>query len=354
MNLTQKFFPFRYLVFLLSLMLLIGCNPQVPEPTSSIQPSATLDSISPETQTPTIEAPTPTIIPSQSRVILVAPPESGLDQIEELTATLSELAEAEDMEFEVRSSFSPQDLSPNLRLLVGVPPDPGLADLALAAPGTQFLGIAIPELQPAPNLTVIDTQEIDPGRIGFLAGYLAAVVTPEWRVGVISSNDTTAGVAQRQGFINGAIFFCGLCRQTYPPFESYPMYVEAPSASNPQEWLAVGDILIDKAVKTVYIPPGVGDESLLEHFAEAGINLIGTAPPPLGIEEQWIATITGDISSALRSAWPELIAGQSGISVQAPLILTHINPDLFSPGRQRLVGNLISELSNGYIDIGVE
>lgn len=354
MNLSPKSSPLQILVFLLGLAFLIGCNPQVPEPISSPLPSATPDSISPEAQTPTIEAPTPTIIPSQSSVILVAPPDSDLAQIEELTATLTELAESDGLDFELRSSFSAQDLSPNIRLLVGVPPDPGLADLALTAPGTQFLGIAIPELEPAPNLTVIDTQEIDPGRVGFLAGYLAAVVTPEWRVGVVSTNDTSAGVAQRQGFINGAIFFCGLCRQTYPPFESYPMYVESPTASSPQEWLAAGDILIDKVVQTVYIPPGVSDESLREHFAEAEVNMIGTVPPPTGLEDQWIATITGNISSALRSAWPDLIAGQGGGSIQAPLILTQINPELFSLGRQRLVENLISELSGGYIDTGVE
>ena len=287
-------------------------------------------------------------------MILVAPPEASSTEFEELASTLVELAEAEDLDFEVRSSFTQQDLSPVLKIVVAIPPDPGLAELAHAAPATQFLGIAIPGLEPAPNLSIINTQEISPDRVGFLAGYLAAVVAPEWRVGTLSTNDTPEGVSQRQGFLNGAIFFCGLCRQTYPPFNTYPMYVEAPSASSPQEWQTVGDILIDQAVQTAFIAPGVSDDSLFEHLASAGINLIGTVPPPAGLRDQWIATIGGDVPSALMAVWPDLITGQGGASLPAPLTATHRNPDLFSPGRQRLVDNLISELSDGFIDTGVE
>jgi hypothetical protein len=99
---------------------------------------------------------------------------------------------------------------------------------------------------------------------------------------------------------------------------------------------------------------GVSDESLIEHLASAGINLISTVPPPPGLRDQWIATIGGDISSALKAIWPDLIADQGGASLPALLTVTHINPDLFSPGRQRLVDNLIVELSSGFIDTGVE
>jgi hypothetical protein len=286
-------------------------------------------------------------------VILVAPPETASTEFERLLSTLAELAEAEDLDFEVRSSFTQEDLSPDLKVVAAIPPDPGLAALAQAAPTTQFLGIAIPGLEPAPNLSIINTQEISPDRMGFLAGYLAAVVAPEWRVGVISTNDTPEGVSQRRGFLNGAIFFCGLCRQSYPPFNTYPMYVEAPSGSSPQEWQTVGNILIDQAVEIAYIAPGVSDESLFEHLASAGINLIGSVPLPTGLRDQWIATISGDIPSALEAIWPDLIAGQGGASQPALLTVTHINPDLFSPGRQRLVDNLIVELSSGFIDTGV-
>jgi hypothetical protein len=286
-------------------------------------------------------------------VILIAPPGADADLVSELTDTFTELVASASLDFEVRPTLSQEDLSTSLRLVIALPPDPGLAALAGAAPQIQFLGISIPGLEAAHNLSVISSEGISPDRIGFLAGYLTAVVTPEWRVGALTTNDTADGIAHRQGFLNGAVFFCGLCQQTYPPFNSYPLYVEASSITAPQEWLSFGSILVDQAVQSAYLAPGSDHEALLEYLAEAGINLVGVIPPPPGLEDQWIATISGDITSIIHAIWPDLIAGQGGVSLAAPLSATHINPHLFSPGRQRLIENLISELANGYIDTGV-
>jgi hypothetical protein len=286
-------------------------------------------------------------------VVLVAPPGADETVSEQTSLTLSELAAAEGLDFEVRPSFTQEDLSAEIKLLVAIPPDPGLSELARAAPETQFLGILIPGLEPGDNLTVIQDDMIRPDNIGFLAGYLAAVVTPESRVGTISNSDSAEGVDHRQGFLNGAIFFCGLCRQTNPPYKNYPLYAEAPAAASSQEWQTVADSLIDNAAQTVYIAPGISDESLFEYLAEAGINIIGSTSPPPGLEDHWIATISGDILSVLQTIWPELMADQGGLALAAPLSLTNINPDLFSPGRQRLVEKLVNELSAGFIDTGV-
>lgn len=344
----------RSLAILISGWLLYACNsqetpsPSIPPITSTAsiasieaQPSATPES----TDTPDT--------PPQSTVLLVLPSETDPGQYDELTSMLSELAANEGLDFEIRSSLKVEDLSLSHRIVVAVPPDPGLTELAQAAPRTQFIGIGFPDLELSPNLSVIDTQGTTPGDIGFLAGYLAAVVTPEWRVGAITVSDTANGVLHRDGFLNGAVFFCGLCRQTYPPFNTYPMYVEAPAGSTPQEWQSAAGILIDQAVHTAYIPPVVGDDRLLEYLAGAEVFLIGATPPPPGLEDHWIATISVDIDTALRTAWPDLIAGQGGLNIPIRITLTDVNPDLLSPGRQRLVENLISELEAEFIDTGV-
>jgi hypothetical protein len=343
----------QIVVLLFGIMILYACNSTTPEDTATIPPSATRQPNATVTQTPTTEAPPATPILSKTLVVLVSPPGADAIVSDQLSLTLSELAASEGLDFEVRPSFSQEDLSTEIKLLVAIPPDPGLSDLARAAPGTQFLGIIIPGLEPADNLTVIRDDMLRPDNMGFLAGYLAAVVTPEWRVGTISNSDSTEGVDHRQGFLNGAIYFCGLCRQTYPPYNNYPLYAEAPAAASPQEWQTAADSLIDNAAQTVYIAPGISDETLLEYFAAAEINLIGTTSPPPGLEDQWIATISGDILSVLHTIWPELMADQGGLALAAPLSLTNINPDLFSPGRQRLVEKMIAELSAGFIDTGV-
>lgn len=344
----------KFLAILLIACLLFACTTQETEPTEIPTTTSTSAVASLEAQpTEDLKSTDTPAVPPQSIVLFVIPPDADPAQYDELTSALSELATGEGLEFEVRSSLTVQDLSLSHRVVAAVPPDPGLSDLAQAAPRTQFLGIGIPELEPAANLSVIDTQGLSAGNIGFLAGYLAAVVTPEWRVGAITISDTTDGVIHRESFLNGAVFFCGLCRQTYPPFNTYPMVVESPANSTPQEWQSAAGSLIDQAANTAYIQPGVGDDSLLEYLAGAGTNLIGAAPPPAGLEDNWVATINADFTSALRTAWPDLIAGQGGLFIPVSLTLTDINPDLLSPGRQRLVENLISELESGFIDIGV-
>jgi hypothetical protein len=340
-------------ILLLGSMILYACNSQAPEATATIPPSATPESSATVVQTPIIETQEPTPILTQSLVVLVTPPGADETISEQLSTVLAELAADEGLDFEIRNSFTQDDLSAEIKVLVALPPDPGLANLAQTAPAIQFLGLFIPDLEPAANLTVIDDQAIRPENIGFLAGYLAAVITPEWRVGVISTSDSSESIDHRQGFLNGAVFFCGICRQIYPPYFNYPLFSEAPASSNPQEWQAVADTLINSAVETVYFAPGTGDDTLLEHLAAADINLIGTTPPPPGLQDHWIATITGDVQSGVRAAWPDLIAGQGGATFSTPLMVTDTNADLFSPGRQRLIEELIGELSAGFIDTGV-
>jgi hypothetical protein len=89
---------------------------------------------------------------------------------------------------------------------------------------------------------------------------------------------------------------------------------------------------------------------LLNYLAEAGVQLIGTAPPPPEAQDQWIASINPDIIAPLKAMWPDLLAGKGGLSLPASLTIGDIHAELFSPGRQRLVDELLSKLQAGYID----
>jgi hypothetical protein len=238
--------------------------------------------------------------------------------------------------------------------VIVLPPDPGLSQLAAAAPEVQFLGIGIPGIETGGNLSVIAPHGSQPAEMGFLAGYIAAVVTPEWRVGVLSTSDNPAGVAARNGFLNGVVYFCGLCRQTFPPYEDYPLYVELPAASSQVEWQSAVDTLRDQLVKTVYVVPEAADQALLTYIAEAGINIIGNGQPPEGIRDHWVASIKPDYLQALQQAWPELVNGTGAAELPTTIEIDAVNASLFSPGRQMLVDEFLNDLQNGYIDTGVD
>ncbi len=340
----------RLALFTLLCLCMAACNAALPAgkatPTASPTPSASIP-------TPTQTA-APSATPQPPLVLLIVP--SGVDAAlaGDLQTLFTGLAAQDGLRFQVRPALSTADLEEEVRLAVVMAPDPGLADLAAAKKETQFLAVGSSGLEPTGNLSLVGSQGSRPDQQGFLAGYIAAVVTQDWRVGVIASGEAPAGKAARLGFINGAIFYCGLCRSSVPPFYEYPLYAELPEAASQADAQAAVNYMVDHAVETVYVQPGAADETLLESLAKAEINIIGGIAPPDGLANHWVASIQPQLLPAIQSAWPDLIAGKGGTDLEVSLGLTAVNPELFSPGRQHLVEGILSELQAGYIDTGVD
>jgi hypothetical protein len=286
--------------------------------------------------------------------VLLAPSGADPQQASALQELAAGLAAESGLGIQVMSGLSQTELTPDLRLVVALPPDPGLAALAAAAPGTQFLGLGMPDLPEAANLHALPGSGARPDQQGFLAGYLAALVTPDWRVGVISNAETPTGKANQQGFLNGVIFYCGLCRPAFPPFVQYPVFASLPAEAGQTDQQAAADSLIAQGVTTVYVAPGAEDDWLLQYLAGQGVNLIGGSTPPPGIQGNWIATLSSDPLAGLRQAWEQALNGVPVTSSEPPLAISDINEALLSEGRQRLVEQVINELASGLIDTGVD
>lgn len=330
----------------------------------SIQACARGDNVGPKLETsaaqPTdvLAVPTdtsqPSATPAPGRAVLVVPAGANPEQADAAAAEMEELSSQSGMEFQRVAGFSEISFNETIEIVTVLAPDPGIAELAAEHPEVQFLGIGIPDLQTGNNLSSIGADGDRPDRQGFLAGYLAAVITDDWRIGVISPGDTTAGQASRLGFINGAVFYCGLCRPVYPPFVQYPQYVEIPAGSGPAERQTAADSLIANGVKTIYVDPGASDDGLLSYLAQNGINIIGGITPADGLNERWVGSIQSDLATALREIWPALVNDEGGKNIPIPIIISQRNEQLFSPGRQALVEKLLADLMADYVDTGVD
>ena len=148
------------------------------------QPAATeIPTVIP-TDTP---VPTPTFTPAPTTplAILVIPADmdqaaSGLYQ-----KTVYDLAQRSGFRFQVRNVLMPEDLTdPMLKIVIALPPDPGIATLASNTPQVQFLAVNIPDLTAGGNVSVLapDGQADIPA---FLAGYVAAMITDEYHIGMM-------------------------------------------------------------------------------------------------------------------------------------------------------------------------
>ena len=235
-----------------------------------------------------------------------------------------------------------------MRVAVVLPPGTGIGELAAAAPETRFAAVGIPGLQPAANLFVIG----DPDRQGvqeaFLAGYVAALAAPEWRAGMLSLPGTPQGQAAQDAFLNGARYLCGLCNPKYPPYSGYPLAVDLAGQGDTSGGAAV-QALVAKAVRTVYVYPPASTPGLLDQLSQAGLQIVGSQAPAESLRPRWTASVRSDYAAALKSAWPDLLAGKDGAATSAPLIVTDVQASALTPGRMRLVEELIQNLAGGWI-----
>jgi hypothetical protein len=288
--------------------------------------------------------------------VLLASSEADQTYVSYLQTALNDIVTDQGYRWQVRQQLKQDDLISALRLVVAVPPDPGLAQMAASAPDTQFLALGIPGLEAARNLTLIGVAGERPDQEGFIAGVIAAMLAPDWRVGVISLSDTVEGRSARSGFLNGVEYFCGLCRPIHPPFYEYPLYIELPSTATTAEWQEAANYMVDHYAQTVYVYPGAGDESMLSTLAAAGVNIVSSGEPPPTATENWVVSLTTNPLPLILSQVEGLLTGDisGGQSLAVPIQFTNINPALFTPGKQRLAEQILSDMQAGYIDTGVD
>jgi hypothetical protein len=339
--------PFLILIPLVILSMLLGScgSRETPVPTAT----ATL--------IPTI---TPTSTPAAPLVILVLPADMDPTQSNLYQTTVYELAQASGYRFQVRNTLTTADLDPSLKIAVILPPDPGILSLAAAAPQAQFLAVDIPGITAAGNVSIVGSQS-RPDLVGFLFGYISAMITTEYdyRIGMITpQGDPNAQIAYA-AFKNGMIYYCGLCPKALYYFDiygnaiEYPQLVEIPADEKVELYPAYGNLLTGKKVAMVYVYPTIATNELLTTIGTNGVISIGDVTPtprPL----YWTASLQPDIAKAIQAAWADLLAGRGGLTFNPPFALSNVDPAILTPGKQQLAEQVLADLLAGRINIGLQ
>jgi hypothetical protein len=274
-------------------------------------------------------------------VLLVAP-DSAAGSAQAIQAALQELATSSGLKLDVLPQLTAADLTPTTHLVAILPPDPGLAGLAADHPEIQFLAIDVPDVKPAENLSILTSKDLA-SQAAFLAGYIAALVSPDWRAGVVAST-SAEDVAARDSFLAGGHYLCGICNVPIKPY-FYPVAEEV-AAGDVQ---AAVDALTRDRVQTVFVAPSLATPEMLSGLSAAGFNLIGASAPTDDLKAHWVATIGSDPAAALKTLWPDLIAGKGSQQAYISLSLTDLSVNL-TPGKQRLVDQLIQDLAAGWVN----
>lgn len=305
----------------------------------------------PPTETP---IPTPTLAPTPSipLAILVLPADMDQETSDQYQKAVYDLCQAEGYRFQVRNTLTIEDLEPALKVVIALPPDPGILSLAAAAPQTQFLAVDIPGITPGGNISTLGSGSVRSDVLAFTAGYIAAMITEDYHIGMIIPKDNPEALKAVTAYKTGMDYYCGLCNPWAGPFHDYPIWVEIPAEAKPAEYPAYVDYLTRYQVETIYLHPDIAIPEIQSYISTSGILQLGAFAPNEAYES-WVVSIQPDEIRAIQAAWPDLVAGNGGLSVPAPLVLKNANPDLLGLGKQRHVQEILADVLAGYISTGV-
>jgi len=292
----------------------------------------------------------PTDTPASPLAILVLP--QGMDQAsyDLYQSVVYDLAQQSGLRFQVRNTLTEADLEPALKIVIIFPPQPesGVAALAAAATQTQFLAINIPDAVPGGNLSVLG-ENTQKNIVAFMAGYIGALITEDYRIGMIYPKDDPDALKDVEAFTNGMSYSCGLCPGFYYLPYTFPQNIDIPADEDPTRYSAYAEYLISqRQVEYIYVHPDLATPEFLAYVGNAGATQIGT----LAMDQlplYWVASLRPDVVGAIRNTWPLLLAGQGGQALQPPLAFTDVDPNLLGPGRQEKAEKVLADLLSGQL-----
>lgn len=333
------------IIFVIILFLLASCTPTA-GPVETATPALPVDIESIPTST---TAPLATATPEPGKVLLVAPPGSDAQPVQ---AALAELGSQAGLALVVQTGLSPSDLGADTRVVVLLSSPANLLELLAAAPQAQFVVFSQTDLSAVSNLSVI-RQRIE--NQAFVGGFISVLLSRDWRAAGLLPGDGPLGAGIQEAYNNGGRYYCGVCAPGWPLGMVYPQVALLPAGSDGAAWQAAAAGLFDtQKVEAYYLSAAAARPDVLaylqgrEQFGRV-LLLVGDQSPPDELRLQWAATVSFDTLEPLRKLWPDLLAGQGGAVIEAPLVLEDINLDNLGEGRLRLIEQLMAEMAAGRI-----
>jgi hypothetical protein len=322
---------FASLALIVLLILAAGCGTPTPAATPTAAP------------TPTLAA---TAAPLPGEVLLVTGGITDPALLSSAQETLTRLASGSGYNLKVVPAATPADLTPQVVIAVFLAPPADLANLLTTSPQTQFVVVSPVELPQVPNLSVVIA---NPEYQSFLAGYTAILLSNDWRAGGLLPGATPEADLLQHSFVNGGAYFCGTCSPLYPPYVNFPIQASLPAGSDANAWIAMANQLLANRLNVMYVSSEAASPELYNFLASQNLVILGAGTPPESEAARYAGSVIQDPITPIETLWPDLTSGKGGSTVAADLFFAHVNPTLFSEGRQHQAEQVIDQLRYGLI-----
>ena len=330
-------------IFILGLS---SCQPAAQQTTDAITETVLpLDSTASPTVEETVNTPEET-----PQVILGYSPDVETTVVSQIQTALEFLVNENGLSLEIVEGLTPGRITTNTRVVVGVGSGLDLNGLAQTNPNVQFIAIEDISALPADNLSVVGSSA-DPLRLAFMAGYLAALISEDYKVSALVPGGGEESDLILEAFINGARFYCGICQPKYPPYNTFPSWETLTVENTNSNYQSTVDALAAIGTEVVYLHGSLQSTELLAYLNSLGMKVISDQHPETPLTGNWVGTLSLDPVPAFKNLWLDVLAGSGGHQVSASIVLMESENGLVTEGRYRLFEEMIMELETGQISI---
>lgn len=191
--------------------------------------------------------------------------------------------------------------------------------------------------------------KLSPAESIFIAGYLSALITNDWRVGGLLPDNQYNNTDLTKIFQNGVIYLCGRCTPVFGPIVKFPVTAILSEAENTEATLQAFSEIADNRINTLFIPANYLYDDLVTLLKQNNVTIISDStmePSKNGWVDYAITTNVEDlvISVLSNDSQPEELLTIIPVeySIQA-------NDSPISIGRENFLKEMIFNLQSGLI-----
>lgn len=323
----------RCILFLLLLCaVLAACN--LPKP-AEVLPTNTSEPEPEVTDEPTAE---PTPEPASEKILILRSDEKPM-----MTGALAEGARAycgSSCEVAEIGSLTDEESFDAVKavILPGLPQDLSAIRTRFPQAKVAFIGGKEDALQDAWLI------RYSSDNLPFLMGMATEMAAYDWRgIGLLPSDSELYGPNAEEAFVNGGHYFCGNCRATLAPYNTYPMTVMLPSDSG--DWAAKLSEAKSSVIYTVFLSAEAESGLIYTMVPEMNAKVLGTGSVPEALTANWQASLHYDWAATIRSVMEA--DEMQGITSAVLAVETGTDPGSFGSGKTEMLQQTYASLLSG-------
>lgn len=344
----HEFNNYLLLLGLVLILALAACTPGVAE---SEDPTPEVETATPVIEVPQIEATqADPVSPPTALFVSLESRDAGFNPaiISQLENRLETLSAESGLELVVLDTISPEAITTEVQVVIGVGANHDLNGLAAGFPGVQFLAIGDPGASIADNLSVIGDPSNEIRQKAFIAGYATALISVDFKIAGLIPADVPDPELVGQSFVIGGRHYCGICQPLFPPYNAFPQWETMTAEPGQDGFRPAINRLENIGVDVVYVHGDLAAADLLDYLEELGINVVSNRHPDR-IRNNWVGTVSIDLLPALEVVWSDLVAGNPGVQISGMIRVLDTENGLLSAGRLRFLEEVAEELQAGMI-----